>query len=97
MPRDAAKPKLWVCQLYNPVLTPDTKIVMDAMCEKYGRAQASENARDALAWSTNLVSDKRYRLCPDGCGLVFMSRHNVAITTSSTSSASVIPRLRSPS
>jgi hypothetical protein len=76
LPRDAAKPKLWVCQLYNPVLTPDTKIVMDAMCEKYGRAQASENARDALAWSTNLVSDKRYRLCPDGCGLVFMSRHN---------------------
>jgi hypothetical protein len=69
-------PKLRVCQVYNPVLIPDTKLVMDAMRERCIRQVRAAEARDSLAWSTNLVSDKRYRLCPDGCGLVFMSRHN---------------------
>jgi hypothetical protein len=71
-----SKPTLQVCLSYNRVLTPDTKLAMDALFNKYAKAYANERARDRLAWCTNLVSDKRYRLCPDGCGLVFMSRHN---------------------
>lgn len=70
------KPKLKVHESYNPVLTPDYKLNMDAMFEKYARLRANEKARDALSWSTNLVTDKRYRLCGCGCGLVYMSRHN---------------------
>jgi hypothetical protein len=69
-------PKLRVVSVYNPVLIPETKLAMDALqasCIKKARAM---EASKSLAWSTNLTSDKPYRLCPDGCGLVFMSRHN---------------------
>ena len=46
------------------------------VANKYAKADANERARNTLPWSTNLVSDKHYRLCPDGCCLVFMSRYN---------------------
>jgi hypothetical protein len=70
------KPKLRIQPTYSPILTPETKMAADAFFGKYIKQSKDKLAADTLAWSTNLVSDKRYRLCPCGCGLVFMNRHN---------------------
>jgi hypothetical protein len=68
------KPTLRVYHTYQQELTPQTQLDMRDMQEKYARAELAEMARDRLAWSTNLVSDKRYKLCPDGCGMIHLSR-----------------------
>jgi hypothetical protein len=70
------KPRLKVLETYNPILTPDTKLVMDAMQDRCIRKVRADAARKALAWSTNLVDARQYRACPCGCGLTYMSRHN---------------------
>jgi hypothetical protein len=70
------KPKLKVLKVYDPILTPETKMAADMFFGKYLKRSKDKLAADTLAWSTNLVNDKHHRLCPCGCGLVFMSRHN---------------------
>jgi len=68
------KPRLRVYHTYQQQLTLDDQIALKELQEAYAREELGEMARDTLAWSTNLVSDKRYRLCPDGCGLIHLSR-----------------------
>jgi len=68
------KPKLRVYHTYQQQLKSDDQIALRELQEARARKELGEMARDTLAWSTNLVSDKRYRLCPDGCGLLHLSR-----------------------
>jgi len=70
------KPKLRVYHMSQPELTPQSQFDLRDVQEQYARAELAEMARKWLAWSTALVDGARYRLCPDGCGLVFMSRNN---------------------
>jgi hypothetical protein len=70
------RPKLQVVATCSPVLAPENKAVANAVLGRYIRQAKDAKARDTLAWSTNLVDSRPYRACPDGCGLVIMSRHN---------------------
>jgi hypothetical protein len=69
-----SKPKLRMYHSYEQRLTPEDQLALGELQEQYAKRELAEMARDRLAWSTNLVSDKLYRLCGCGCGVVFMSR-----------------------
>jgi hypothetical protein len=71
-----SKPGMRVIQSESsPLGTDAQKAAREANQRRY-QATKAKFARDALAWSTNLVDARQYRACPDGCGLVIMSRHN---------------------
>jgi hypothetical protein len=68
------KPRLRVYHTYQPRLRSEDQLAMIEAQEAHAKKELAEMARDTLAWSTNLVNDKRYRLCPCGCGLIHLSR-----------------------
>jgi hypothetical protein len=68
------KPRLRVYHTYQPRLRSKDQLAMIEAQAAHAKKELTEMARDTLAWSTNLVNDKRYRLCPCGCGLIHLSR-----------------------
>jgi hypothetical protein len=69
------KSTLRVYHTYQQELTPQSQLDLGAKQERCARKELAKMAREQLSWSTALVDERHWRPCPDGCGLIFMSRH----------------------